>query len=73
LVLRDEKGIFGNPTADSARTMIEKNTSRILVLFFIPPEVPDTLVLQTLDYLKNLYSTDCPQSDLHTELVYSIS
>ena len=33
-VLRDERGAFGSPTSDSARTMARNGTNRILLLFF---------------------------------------
>ncbi len=71
LVLRDDSGIFGNPTADSLRTSIQKNTTNVLSLFFTPPEVPDSWLEQTLDFLKNLYSRDCPQATFNRETIVS--
>ena len=71
LVLRDDRGVFGNPTADSKRTSIQDNTTNILVLFFTPPEVTDLWLEQTLDCLQNLYSRDCPQATFNLETVDS--
>ncbi len=36
LVLADAKGPFGNPTSDSARTMVTPATRRVLVVVFAP-------------------------------------
>ena len=33
-VLRDEKGVFGSPTSDSERTMIDERTTSVLFVFF---------------------------------------
>ena len=40
LVLSDEAGPFGNPTSDSARTMVTTATSRALVVIFVPAPLP---------------------------------
>jgi DNA/RNA-binding domain of Phe-tRNA-synthetase-like protein len=40
LVLSDEAGPFGNPTSDSARTMVTTATARALVVIFVPVAVP---------------------------------
>jgi DNA/RNA-binding domain of Phe-tRNA-synthetase-like protein len=55
MILRDEKGIFGNPTADSRRTSITKNTRSALALFFCPPEVGQDYIEQTLHALGSHY------------------
>ncbi len=39
MALFDQKGPFGNPSADSFRTRIREETSRILFLFFAPIEL----------------------------------
>jgi DNA/RNA-binding domain of Phe-tRNA-synthetase-like protein len=36
LLLSDEQGPFGNPTSDSARTMVTTSTRRLLVVVFAP-------------------------------------
>jgi DNA/RNA-binding domain of Phe-tRNA-synthetase-like protein len=39
LVLADDAGAFGNPTSDSARTMVTVMTTRALVVIFVPASV----------------------------------
>jgi DNA/RNA-binding domain of Phe-tRNA-synthetase-like protein len=39
LVLADDVGAFGNPTSDSARTMVTEATTRALVVIFAPAHV----------------------------------
>jgi DNA/RNA-binding domain of Phe-tRNA-synthetase-like protein len=36
LLLADQQGPFGNPTSDSARTMVTTSTRRLLVVVFAP-------------------------------------
>lgn len=55
LVLRDDEGIFGNPTADSLRTSINKDTQQALAIFFCPPEIQPDYLQKTLDSLANFY------------------
>lgn len=59
LILRDENGIFGNPTADSKRTCLSENTKNVLALFFTPPELENEYLNKTLTFLKNLYQAEC--------------
>ena len=40
LTLADDAGPFGNPTSDSARTMVTPATTRALVVIFAPVSVP---------------------------------
>ncbi len=62
LILRDDDGIFGNPTADSKRTRITSETKQCLALFFTPPEVADSRLAETLDYLQKLFLADQPNA-----------
>jgi len=64
LVLRDQEGIFGNPTADSRRTSIRAQTTAVLAIFFTPPEVEKEWLQKTLDYLETLYIENCPQAEI---------
>jgi DNA/RNA-binding domain of Phe-tRNA-synthetase-like protein len=48
LMLADEVGPFGNPTSDSARTMVTPATTRVLVVIFAPASVPATAVADVL-------------------------
>lgn len=60
LILRDRTGIFGNPTADSARTCIDENTTDLLATFFTPPEVEYSYLEQTFAFMLSLYQQECP-------------
>jgi len=40
ITLVDDRGPFGNPTSDSARTMVTTQTTNALVVIFAPIEVP---------------------------------
>ncbi len=55
LILRDDQGIFGNPTADSLRTSITDSTKSVLAVFFCPPEVDDSYLNQTMRALHTAY------------------
>jgi DNA/RNA-binding domain of Phe-tRNA-synthetase-like protein len=71
LVLRDDAGIFGNPTADSFRTSIQSSTKNVLALFFTPPEVKEEWLIRTLVFLEQLYKQECPQGIFFRDIVYS--
>ena len=55
VILRDETGIFGNPTADSKRTSIDEKTTRLLAVFFTPPEVSASYLKETISALFQYY------------------
>ncbi len=55
LILRDDVGIFGNPTADSRRTSINEETRNILAVFFTPPEVTTPYLEKALQMLSEYY------------------
>ena len=65
LILRDDTGIFGNPTADSLRTAITENTHSALAIFFCPPEVNDSYLQKVLDALQYHYNQSCPEAILY--------
>jgi DNA/RNA-binding domain of Phe-tRNA-synthetase-like protein len=71
LVLRDKRGIFGNPTADSLRTSIGESSTNILALFFTPPEIDQLYISETLAYLRKLYKTECSESEIEFDVVSS--
>jgi DNA/RNA-binding domain of Phe-tRNA-synthetase-like protein len=48
LVLADREGPFGNPTSDSARTMVTEATTRALVVIFAPTPVSPTVAARAL-------------------------
>lgn len=47
--LADGSGPFGNPTSDSARSMVTAATTRALIVIFAPREVPRTGIERVLD------------------------
>jgi DNA/RNA-binding domain of Phe-tRNA-synthetase-like protein len=49
ITLADSRGAFGNPTSDSARTMVTTGTTRVLVVIFAPHELGDARVGRALD------------------------
>jgi DNA/RNA-binding domain of Phe-tRNA-synthetase-like protein len=49
IVLADATGPFGNPTSDSARTMVTTATTRALLLVFAPPEVGAARLREVID------------------------
>jgi len=69
LVLRDDQGIFGNPTADSLRTSIQPETQNALALFFCPPEISEDYISQTLDFLADYYRPFCVTGEIEQEIV----
>jgi DNA/RNA-binding domain of Phe-tRNA-synthetase-like protein len=69
LILRDEFGIFGNPTADSERTCIDTNTRNIMAIFFTPPEVEKSYLEETLTFLRQLYITESPSATIHSYII----
>ncbi len=40
ITLADDGGAFGNPTSDSARTMVTPETTELLVVIYAPTEIP---------------------------------
>ena len=48
LMLADARGPFGNPTSDSARTMVTVRASRLLFAIFVPGELPLTAAAEAL-------------------------
>lgn len=49
MTLADRNGPFGNPTSDSARTMVTTATTRALLVVFAPHEVSERRLIQVLD------------------------
>jgi DNA/RNA-binding domain of Phe-tRNA-synthetase-like protein len=48
LTLADDEGAFGNPTSDSARTMVTVATTRALVVIFAPAPLPQATIDRAL-------------------------
>lgn len=49
ITLVDERGPFGNPTSDSARTMVTPATTEVLVVVFAPVDVDRARLTTVLD------------------------
>jgi DNA/RNA-binding domain of Phe-tRNA-synthetase-like protein len=49
ITLADARGVFGNPTSDSARTMVTPQTTRALLVVFTPKEVDVQTLARVLD------------------------
>ena len=49
LTLADEIGPFGNPTSDSARTMVTTEARNLLVVVFAPAAIPSTRLQAVLE------------------------
>lgn len=49
ITLADDAGPFGNPTSDSARTMVTTATTRALVVVFAPTEIDQRRLDRVLD------------------------
>lgn len=69
LILRDNIGIFGNPTADSLRTAITENTRSALAIFFCPPEVDDSYLQKVLDATQYYYRQSCPKALMENRIL----
>jgi DNA/RNA-binding domain of Phe-tRNA-synthetase-like protein len=53
LTLSDDQGPFGNPTSDSARTMVTTATTRTLVVIFCPASVGRTELSRALELTRS--------------------
>ena len=57
IALADDEGAFGNPSSDSARTMVTKETTRALLVVFAPSELDQA----ALDHVVNVSSARARQ------------
>lgn len=53
LTLADELGPFGNPTSDSARTMVTTDTTRSLIVIFCPASAGSAALTAAIDLTKS--------------------
>ena len=49
IALADDVGVFGNPTSDSARTMVTTGTKRGMLVVFAPRDVDSAQLMRVLD------------------------
>ena len=59
LVLADNRGPFGNPTSDSARTMVTEKTARVLVAVFAPDTFPSSALDRVLETTRHRIAEYC--------------
>jgi DNA/RNA-binding domain of Phe-tRNA-synthetase-like protein len=59
LTLVDDRGPFGNPTSDSARTMVTPETSHALVVVFAPADLSATRVERVVATTRERVSRYC--------------
>jgi DNA/RNA-binding domain of Phe-tRNA-synthetase-like protein len=59
LALFDSMGPFGNPTSDSARTMVTTDTTRALLVIYVPVDVAAAAVRLALDVTAERMTTYC--------------
>lgn len=59
LTVADEAGPFGNPTSDSARTMVTPATTRALVVIFAPASLPPVAVERVLELTRTRIAEHC--------------
>jgi DNA/RNA-binding domain of Phe-tRNA-synthetase-like protein len=64
ITLADTRGPFGNPTSDSARTMVTTSTTRALLVVFAPREIDARRLTFVLDSTSSRMSefTGCAES-----------
>jgi DNA/RNA-binding domain of Phe-tRNA-synthetase-like protein len=62
LMLADEAGPFGNPTSDSARTMVTPRTTSAMVVIFAPVAVPEAHVARTIARTRERVDRYCASS-----------
>jgi DNA/RNA-binding domain of Phe-tRNA-synthetase-like protein len=64
ITLADSQGPFGNPTSDSARTMVTTSTTRALLVVFAPRDVDARRLTLVLDSTSSRMSefTGCGES-----------
>ena len=59
LTLADDAGPFGNPTSDSARTMVTPATTRALVVLFAPAPLPASTLERAVALTRERVNTFC--------------
>ncbi len=69
LVAADNRGPFGNPTSDSARTMVTTGTTRALVVVFAPRDAGMEAVVAALDLTASRAAAYAGAREAHRLLV----
>lgn len=69
LALADARGAFGNPTSDSARTMVTLETRHLLCVIFAPRSLGTLVAEQALDLTAQRLRDYCGGVEAHRELL----
>ena len=69
IILRDDEGVFGNPTADSLRTSIQKETSQILTLFFIAQGISKGYITKMINHLILYYNLIADGNQIRSDII----
>ena len=56
IVLKDDLGAFGNPSADSLRTSVNENSKNILIILFFLSNAPQDFIDGTIKSFKEKYN-----------------
>lgn len=70
-VLVDAQGPFGNPTSDSARTMIRLETTRALVTCYAPASCPEGRMAGVLDRTRDVLVRFCGGAEAERRILSS--
>ncbi len=68
-VLADRTGPFGNPTADSARTAVDRNTTRLWLVVFAPSSYPRQTMERQLQQARNSMMRHLGVEPTHSKLL----
>ncbi|KAA3610376.1 MAG: hypothetical protein D8M58_05830 [Calditrichaeota bacterium] len=68
IILRDDLGVFGNPTADSARTSIREDTKHVLAVFFCPATLQTSYIKETIQQLASFYTRFTTEQNVTTHI-----
>jgi DNA/RNA-binding domain of Phe-tRNA-synthetase-like protein len=58
-VLADDRGPFGNPTSDSARTMVTEKTVSVMVAIYAPKTLTQAALERVIDTTKSRIAEYC--------------
>lgn len=63
ITVADDRGAFGNPTSDSARTMVTPATTELLVVIYAPAEVPTSQLERVVTATAERFQRICGGSE----------
>jgi len=69
MTLSDARGAFGNPSSDSARTMVTNTTTRALMVVFVPAELPVARIANVLEVSSLRARTFCGGAEMSRDIV----